>query len=292
MQIFAATVVAARILTPGMIRITLGGQGMAGFTSTGVGDEYLRVFLPGPGASAPVLPFATADSWDYHPGQTPSPMRTYTVRGVDPHHGTADIDFVMHDGGVAAEWAKGARPGDVVGLNSPTGLYDPPADITWQVLMADATGLPAAARLAEQAPAGVRTRVVIEVLDPTHRQEIACGPHVEVAWVYGGNGSSQSQLDALIRSIDLPTGSGYVWFAGETKVLRSVRRHLRHERRFAPNRYKLIGYWTDKSEQWAERYDSLDTVTRQWLDELWQDDQADPEELEDLYAAKLESLGL
>ncbi|MCU1517787.1 MAG: siderophore interacting protein, partial [Pseudarthrobacter sp.] len=116
--------------------------------------------------------------------------------------------------------------------------------------------------------------------------------HVDIAWVFGGNGHTQSRLDELIRAIDLPSGTGYVWFAGETKVLRSVRRHLRHERKLAAGSYKLIGYWTDKSEQWEERWESLDAPTRKWLDELWDNKDADPEDLEDLYAAKLESLGL
>lgn len=292
MKIFKATVVNTRQLTPGMLRITLGGDGMAAFTSTGVGDEYLRVFLPSPGQSEPVLPVPAGDTWEYLPGDTPSPMRTYTVRGVDPLLGTADIDFVVHDGGVAAAWALQAKPGDVVGLNSPTGLYHPPTGIEWQVLVADATGLPAVARLVELAPAGVRTRVLIEVADSSHCQDLQAGPDVEIAWVYGGNGHTQSRLDELIRTIDLPAGTGYVWFAGETKVLRSVRRHLRHERKLAPQSYKLIGYWTDKSEQWEERWENLDAATRRWLDELWQDTDRDPEDLEDLYTAKLESLGL
>ncbi|MCU1518734.1 MAG: siderophore interacting protein, partial [Pseudarthrobacter sp.] len=218
MEIFKATVVGTRQLTPGMLRITLGGPCMAGFTSTGVGDEYVRVFLPAPGRREPVLPVPAGDTWEYLPGDVPSPMRTYTVRGTDPDRGTADIDFVVHDGGVAAGWAMQAKPGDVVGLNSPTGLYDPPAGIEWQVLVADATGLPAVARLVEQAPPGVRTRVLIEVPDRSHRQELTAGPHVDIAWVFGGNGHTQSRLDELIRAIDLPSGTGYVWFAGETKV--------------------------------------------------------------------------
>ena len=292
MRIFRAQVVSAERLTAGMIRIVLGGPDVAEFVSTGVGDEYLRVFLPAPGEREPVLPFATETSWDYPEGVTASPMRTYTVRSTDPQAGTVTIDFVVHDGGVAATWAQQAAPGDVVGLNSPTGLYDPPADLAWQVLLADATGLPAVGRLIEQAPAGVRTRVVIEVLNETHHQDFEAGPDVEIMWVYGGNGRSRSALEAVLRTIDLPTGTGYVWFAGETKVLRAVRSYLRHERGLAPGAYKVIGYWTDKSEQWAERWENLDPSVRAWIDNLWADETRDAEEIEDEFFAKLESLGL
>ncbi|WP_026542084.1 siderophore-interacting protein [Paenarthrobacter nicotinovorans] len=292
MSIYRAEVVATRLLTPGMCRITFGGPGLAGFASTGVGDEYLRVFLPDPGTREARLPISAGDSWDWSPGVEPSARRTYTVRAVDPAAGTVDIDFVIHDGGLAASWAQHAQVGDVVGLNSPTGLYEPPADLQWQILLADATGLPAVARLVEQTPPGVRTRVLIEVEDPSHRQEITLGAGTEIAWIYGGNGHSQSRLDEVLRSMELPGGVGYIWVAGETKVLRGIRKYLRHEKKLTPASYKLVGYWTDQSEAWEERWENLDAETRRWFDDLWSNEKRDHEEIVDLQDAKFELLGL
>lgn len=292
MTIYRAEVVATERLTPGMIRIVLGGEEVAAFLSTGIGDEYLRVFLPAAGERVPVLPFATENGWDYPEGVAPSPMRTYTVRAVDPRAGTVTIDFVVHESGVAATWAQHAVVGDVVGLNTPCGLYSPPVDLAWQLLLADETGLPAVARLVEQAPAGVRTRVVIEVTDASRRQDLEPHPDVDVAWVYGGNGNGRSRLEEILRSIELPDGVGYVWFAGEAKVMRTVRTYLRHERGLPASAYKVIGYWTDKAEQWTERWDNLDAGTKEWLAKLWADDGRAVEEIEDEYFATLESLGL
>ncbi|SDX35314.1 NADPH-dependent ferric siderophore reductase, contains FAD-binding and SIP domains [Arthrobacter sp. cf158] len=292
MSIYRAEVISTRLLTPGMVRITFGGSGLAGFDTTGVGDEYLRVFLPDPGTHEARLPISTGDSWDWSEGVEPSAMRTYTVRAVDSAAGTVDIDFVVHDGGLAASWAQRAQVGDVVGLNSPTGLYEPPAGLQWQILLADATGLPAVARLVEQTPPGVRTRVLIEVEDPSHQQELALGAGTEVAWIYGGNGHSQSRLDEVLRSMELPGGVGYIWVAGETKVLRGIRKYLRHEKKLTPESYKLIGYWTDKSEAWEERWENLDAETRRWFDDLWSNEKRDREEIVDLQDAKFELLGL
>lgn len=292
MRIYRAEVLATRRLTPGMVRITFGGSGLDGFDTTGVGDEYLRVFLPDPGTHEARLPISTGDSWDWAPDVEPSAMRTYTVRAVDPAAGTVDIDFVVHDGGLAASWAQRAQVGDVVGLNSPTGLYEPPADLQWQILLADATGLPAVARLVEQTPPGVRTRVLIEVEEPSHQQELNLGAGTEVAWIYGGNGHSQSRLDEVLRSMELPGGVGYIWVAGETKVLRGIRKYLRHDKKLTPESYKLIGYWTDKSEAWEERWENLDAETRRWFDDLWSSEKRDREEIVDLQDAKFELLGL
>jgi uncharacterized protein (DUF924 family) len=32
--------------------------------------------------------------------------------------------------------------------------------------------------------------------------------------------------------------------------------------------YKVVGYWTDKSEQWMQRYEALDQSVKDQIDEL------------------------
>jgi len=299
MRIHRAEVRAIRRLTPGMIRITFGG--LEGFDGTGVGDEYLRVFLPPSEDRRHVpLPLATTDSWEWPDGAEQSPLRTYTVRNDRSDVGEVDIDFVVHDGGIAARWALAARPGDVVGLNSPTGMYAPPDDLAWQLLVTDQAGLPAAARLIEDAPAGVTTRLVAEVPDAEHQLAFDVPPGVEVRWVAGGNGHGPSSLAEVVRTAlptlgydasarDLP--GGYIWVAGETKVLRDVRRHLRHELSLPAIRYKVVGYWTEDAEAWRDRYEALDQTIKDELMAMWDTDR-DEEDIQDDYVARLETLGL
>ena len=153
------------------------------------------------------LPFATDNGgWDWPEGAAKSPLRTYTVRDIRRDGGQVevDIDFVVHDGGIAATWAQRAAPGDVVGLNSPNPLYDPPEDLDWQFLIADQAGLPAAGRLLAATPAHVRTKVVIEVPDAEHQQPLPTGPHIDVTWIHGGNGHGPSRLDEVVRSAPTP----------------------------------------------------------------------------------------
>lgn len=291
MRVHRAVVRDVERLTPGMVRVTFAGPGLAGFETTGVGDEYLRVMFPRDGEPDPVLPVATESWFEYADGVEPLPLRTYTVRDV-PEPGVVVVDFVVHDGGVAAAWALRARPGDVVGLNSPTGLYDPPAGLAWQLLLADATGLPAAARLLEQAPAGVRTRAVLEVTGPDDEQPLAVGPHVEVAWLHGGNGHGPSRLEEVLRGVTLPDGVGYVWFAGETRVLRAVRKYLRHELGLPATAYKTVGYWTDAAESADARWEALAPAVKARIEALWDQEGKDEEEIVDEYHEVLESVGL
>jgi NADPH-dependent ferric siderophore reductase len=99
-------------------------------------------------------------------------------------------------------------------------MYDPPAGLQWQFLVADCAGLPAAARLLESAPPAVRTRAVLEVPDAAHHLDLAVPPGVEISWIHGGNGHGPSRLEQVVRSLPRPDGVGYVWVAGETRVAR------------------------------------------------------------------------
>lgn len=291
MKIFRAEVTACYPITPGMIRVVFGGPGLAQFPSTGVGDEYVRLFFPRDCQTEPNLPVATETAWMFEDDVPPAPMRTYTIREARPGAGEIVIDFVVHEGGVAANWALCAAPGDALGLNTPTGLYDPPDDLDWQLLLADATALPAAARIIEQSPPQVHTRAVLEVTDSAEEQVINGTGDAKLSWIHGGNGHSETRLEEVLRSVDLPEGPGYVWVAGEARMTRSARKYLRHELGLPATAYKAIGYWTLSAEEYRERFERLDDDTRTWLTSVWQSD-APAEEREDEYVVRLESLGL
>ncbi len=291
MRVYRAEVVRIVDLTPSLRRIVFGGTDLKDFETTGVGDEYLRVLMPAAGETEPVLPEITDGVFDYGAVDL-GLLRTYTVRDFDRETGEVSIDFVLHAQGVATTWARAATPGDVVGMNTPTAMYDPPDDLTWQVLVADCAGLPALCRILENTPDEVSNRVVVEVPDEHHHTGLPAHPRVEVTWVHGGNGHRPSHLDEVVRALARPDDpGGYVWVAGESKALRGVRRYLRRELGLPASAYKAVGYWIEHAEEWQTRYDALDDSTRSTLEALWQQDRAE-EEIEEEYDERLAALGL
>ncbi|MEU6250283.1 siderophore-interacting protein [Glycomyces sp. NPDC047010] len=288
MRVMHAEVVAVEDLSPVLRRIVFGGPGLAGYPTSGVGDEYVRVLFPLGGEERPPLPEVDGDDIDYSTVDGDR-LRTYTVRGVG--EGTVTIDFVVHDGGLAAGWARAATVGDVVGINTPKPLYDPPAGLEWQVLAADNAGLPAALRIVELTPPHVATRLVLEVADEAHKVDVPEHPKLETTWVLGGNGHAPSCLDEVVRGLPRPDGTGYVWVAGETRALRGARKHLRRELGLPATAYKALGYWTVDAERWRERYAALDDATREELQAMWATDE-DPEAVADAYEDRLTALGL
>nr|WP_256985116.1 siderophore-interacting protein [Rhodococcus sp. 06-1059B-a] len=166
---FDAVTLSSWYVTPSMLRVRLGGADLSGFATTGVPDERLRLIFED------------------------DTLRSYTVRRFDPAGPHLDIDFVVHDGGVAAQWAVRAQPGDRIRVSEPHGWYRPPIDTEWQLLVADMTGLPALARAVEQLPRGGTAHVIASVPSREDEQRRWCPVH-------SGRRCPQCRPDAPTRS--------------------------------------------------------------------------------------------
>lgn len=251
-------VVSAERLTPSMVRVVFGGEGLAKYVSNGVPDECVTLYFPKQGEERPPAMTLQDGMWWYHDEADEREGRNYTVRRWDAEQHRMTVDFVAHEGGVAAEWALRAQPGQVLGLWGPRGWYNPPPGTAWQLLVADLTGLPALARAVEQLPAGVRAHVIVEVLEAGDVQRFDTRAEVSTQWLLGGNGHGPSTLPAAVRAFDLPAGRGYVWFAGEAADTRDVRKYLRRERGLAVTQFEIVGYWRVRSEEWMAKYQKVE----------------------------------
>ncbi|WP_072690895.1 siderophore-interacting protein [Rhodococcus marinonascens] len=233
---WSAPVVRTRRVTPNMQRITLAGGDLSRFESSGTPDERLLLAFPPDGTE----------------------KRSYTVRRWDADALEMDIDFAVHAGGTAALWAARARPGETLGFSTASGWYDPPSDAGWQLLLADMAALPAVSRILEEMPSSDRVHVIAEVTTPEDRQRLVTDAKLTATWLHGsGNGAGSSLLAEAARSWPLPSGPGYVWFAGEAKVSRVVRRWLRHDLGWPADRYDVLGYWRENKEEWVARYEAV-----------------------------------
>lgn len=291
---FEATVLRSTLLTPGMMRMTFGGEPIRHFLGTGVPDEFVRLFFANPATGRMHLPLVTADGrWTYPDGGVDAlRFGTYTIRHHRPDVGEIDIDIVIHDGGTASAWAQQAVPGTTITMNQPNGLYTLPEDAEWQLLAADATGLPAVARILEQTPEHISSRVFIEVAAADHEQPLPFHPLASVTWLHrSGNGVAPSRMADMVRSMPLPTTPGYIWAAGEQRVVRAIRKFVRQELTLKPERYQLVGYWTHNNEDWKERWNAVPQAVKDAIDASFSSGR-DVETVRDEYYATLEKYGL
>ena len=115
---------------------------------------------------------------------------------------------------------------------------------------------------------------------------------VDVVWLHGsGEGRAPSIVGAAVLEFPEPDGAGYRWLAGETRVVRAVRKNMRHERALPKAQWSLTGYWLERGEEWMARYD---TVAPQ-MERIWVRGEAegrDEEDIMDEYERALEKAGL
>jgi NADPH-dependent ferric siderophore reductase len=233
-----AQVVAARMITLRTVRITLSGVDIACPTP----DAYLKLFFPLPGQSEPELaPPVTGDVVSWYrsylamPDDIRPPMRTYTVRAHRPAVAEIDVDFVLHgESGPGSRWASRAQFGDRVAFLGPSGVHSVPVGTRWQLLVGDETAVPAIGSIIESAPEGMRVRAFVEA-DPAEWQRFPTFADVDVQWLPDG------VLDA-VRAARFEDGV-YAWLAGESAMVRSVRRHLVGERGLDRRAVTFTGYW-------------------------------------------------
>ena len=261
MQVHTARVARRRVLSPHLVTVTVELDGDYPFT--GVPDEYLRVLLA-PEGHPLVLP-TVSDDWEItQPEGTEPPIwRVYTIS----HHRIVDgvveidLDIALHDEGPGAAWARECLPGDEVGLLDPKGLYAAPAGVGWQLLVADITGVPAMARILRGLDPGQRVRAVGVLTDAGDAIALPSPADVEVEWVVVDREVDLTEaLEKAVLEADHPGASDdgrYVWFAGEARASRSVRRHLRRTLGWPQSDFYTCGYWQIEAEKWRARYDEV-----------------------------------
>lgn len=223
------TVLDKREITPNMLRVTLGGEGMADFPAD-QGSAYVKLRFAQARSDRPLL-------------------RTYTIRAQ--RRDSVDIDFVRHgDGGPASRWAEEVTPGETIDIGGPgpKKRVDPAAD--WFLLIGDMTALPAISANIEILPASAQGHIVIEAIDEADIQTLPVPAGVQIHWVINPQpGKTSDPLVDAVAALDWPAGTPSVWCACEFSSMRRLRVHLRDERGVTRDQLYISSYWQQGSNE-------------------------------------------
>ncbi|OKK15280.1 FAD-binding protein [Streptomyces sp. CB00455] len=238
-----AVVVRTERLTPHMVRIVLGGDGLAGFDAGEFTDHYIKILFPPQGVAYP-------EPWDLHRIRTDFPraqwprQRAYTVRSWDAEHRELALDFVVHgDEGLAGPWAARVQPGETVRFLGPGGAYAPEPTAGWHLLVGDESALPAIAAAMERMPAGARVHAFVEVEGPEAEQKVSTPDGTAPVWIHRGDRPIGEALVEAVTSLEFPSADVHAFVHGEAGFVKDLRRHLRMERGIPRERLSISGYW-------------------------------------------------
>lgn len=184
--------------------------------------------------------------------------------------------------GPAARWLATAAPGDevvIVGpdarsIHSAIGIDFHPGTATEILLAGDETAAPAICGILEALPAGVHARAFVEVPTAADAIRVRSDARLDITWiardrdgasldaaVRGWVASNPSLLhralaghsqeladidvdvDVLWDAPDRVTGEFYAWIAGESAVIKGIRRMLVTETGIDRARVAFMGYW-------------------------------------------------
>ncbi|MFV0308594.1 MAG: siderophore-interacting protein [Desertimonas sp.] len=259
-DVLYGTVATVERLTPSLVRIVFGGEGLAAFEPTEFTDQYVNALFVPDGATYAV-PF-DVDAARQGPADHRPRGRRYTVRAWDPQTRLLTVDFVAHgDTGYAGPWAQRARVGDRLQMVGPSGGYRPrPAG--WHLMVGDESALPAIAASVEALAEGQRAVVVLVVDGPDDEVEVRSPAHLDVRWCHRrGSDAPDTLLLDTIASLEWPAGTVDVFVHGEAAEVRAVRRFLVAERGVDPAAASISPYWRrgHNDEAWRE-------VKRDWLE--------------------------
>ncbi|MBT0668292.1 siderophore-interacting protein [Novosphingobium profundi] len=222
------TVLSRKEVSPSMIRVTLGGEGLAGYPEEQQGGYVKLMFPPRPGTAKPTL-------------------RTYTIRAQ--REGEIDVDFALHgvDNGVsgpATNWAVTANPGDTIEVGGPGQAKPLPEGFDFYLVAGDMTAIPAISVNLEALDRTAQGLVVLEIQREEDRIAIDAPEGVAIQWVVNPEpGAKPELLVEALRAAGWPEGRIYAWAASEFSAMRLMRGYLREERGLSPSELYISSYW-------------------------------------------------
>lgn len=229
-----------RELTPGMLRVTFGGDDLAGL----VIDEpaaSVRLLVPSPGSERLVVPTWEGNEFLLPDGSRPV-IRTFTPRRFDAGHLELDLDIVIHESGLVSGWAVEAGHGAHAAVSGPGRGYRIDPEASRFVLAGDESAIPAISQLLESIPHRTPVKTIVEVRSEDAIPDLPGHPGLDAEWLIARDGAHPG--DALVDAVvaeDFDEGA-HLWAAGEAAAVHSIRRALLGGR-LDRSRATIRGYW-------------------------------------------------
>ncbi len=228
-------------------RITVVGADLEGFKSPGF-DDHIKLFFPD-AANGPVTkPTMTAAgiSWQ---GDIRPTARDYTPL-YDTERQQLAIDFYIHDGGLASQWALNAKSGDSLIIGGPRGSLVVPEDYARQIYVCDESGMPALRRRLEALVLSGHTRGVtalISLSDAAAKDYLAHLQQYDLQWfVRSENPGATAALRQRLSELHIAAADYFIWLTGEASEVKLLAGDTEGRGHIDADLLRSVAYWHKK----------------------------------------------
>ncbi|MBP2154255.1 siderophore-interacting protein [Erwinia rhapontici] len=225
-------------------RIQFAGSDLKGFNSPGF-DDHIKLFFPDPKTGALNLPEVTSEGVVWKEGVRPL-ARDYTPLEFDGEN-TLTLDFYIHKGGLASDWAEHARLGSELVIGGPRGSVILPDDYRFQLYVCDETGLPAFKRR-KPAIKAEQLHLLAYIDESTGRGYLDDLDGVDVNWLGSGmmHTDNLGKLIGALDKISLPTDDYFIWLTGEGETVKMLSDYFTQRRGCDEAFVRAVAYWHHK----------------------------------------------
>jgi NADPH-dependent ferric siderophore reductase len=210
-------------VSPVMTRVTLAGDSLSDFVSAAP-DDHVKLLLPQLGGTLV--------------------KRDFTPRAFNRETGELIIDFVNHGGGVAASWARGARPGDPISIAGPKASKVMVNPLGKWMFIGDETALPAIGRWVGELGAAEEVTTLVAVPGREDEQQLNTPARLKARWVHRPQADAHLATPLLSALRGMGVGQEtFVWIAAEASVARGIRDYLIAMKGISGQWIRASGYW-------------------------------------------------
>jgi len=173
-------------------------------------------------------------------------VRTYTNRKIDLENKELSIDFVAHgDSGPASAWALRAQEGDFLGIGMKESTKPLVPEAESYLFVGDATALPVINAIAEQLPAGVNVKMLLETFGKEDEIISCSAANVDLEWLYNQTPEKGSLLAEKAREFKFSEKEQkkFIYVAAEYATVKSLRDYFKADPSFDPRSLYAVSYW-------------------------------------------------
>lgn len=177
-------------------------------------------------------------------------LRPFTIRAFRKKLLEIDIDFVIHNKGIASNWVKSVKIGDKINIS---GLGKRPKinlESDWFFFAGDLSALPAILVNLEIINKNSQGIIIIEILSPKDRILINKPKNFSIYWVLNTEPYKKNSLllDKIKKTIWLQ-GSPFIWVACEFSNMKKIRDFFFSKYKIYKEQIYISSYWKVGSDQ-------------------------------------------